>query len=195
MGDAGGGAAECRIHFGALPLLHRVCGHTDSAVALGQIFFRVLFPDTATAHVFFQEMAVSLATSTSPCTSHLNLIDNTGWDASSMSGSADVSRYLMGTPGYLQKGGEVVWKASCAMMMPDTAAAGGGLGCHSKPLTAHDGAWLCEIFLEERPGIPVPVGVVADLEGQHLFRLRTLSAEEKQQLAAQPRQVFTMSWA
>ena len=106
----------------------------DKAVALGQFFFRVLFPDTATAHVFFQEMAVSLATSTNPCTSHLNLIDNTGWGASSMSGSVDVSRYLlMGTPGYLQKGGEGVWKASCAMMMPDTAAAGGGsLGCHSK---------------------------------------------------------------
>ena len=80
----------------------------DKAVALGQIFFRVLFPDTATAHVFFQEMAVSLATSTSPYTSNLNLIDNTGWGASSMSGSADVSRYLMGTPGFLQKCGEVV---------------------------------------------------------------------------------------
>eukprot|EP00873_Tetraselmis_striata_P027263 jgi/Tetstr1/447527/TSEL_034907.t1 len=72
----------------------------DKAVALGQIFFRMLFEHADVATRFMHEVAVLLAEQDGP---PLLLIDNTGWEPGSMNGSADPGRVLMGRPGTLDE--------------------------------------------------------------------------------------------
>eukprot|EP00873_Tetraselmis_striata_P040242 jgi/Tetstr1/460506/TSEL_005765.t1 len=78
----------------------------DKAVALGQIFFRMLFEHAGVATRFMHEVAVLLAQQAGP---PLLLIDNRGWDPASMSGSADAGRVLLGRPGRLEHGDRAVW--------------------------------------------------------------------------------------
>jgi len=78
----------------------------DKAVALGQIFFRMLFEHADVATRFMHEVAVLLAEQDGP---PLLLIDNTGWEPGSMSGSADPGRVLMGRPGPLESGDVALW--------------------------------------------------------------------------------------
>eukprot|EP00873_Tetraselmis_striata_P041281 jgi/Tetstr1/461545/TSEL_006651.t1 len=72
----------------------------DKAVALGQIYFRMLFEHADVATRFMHEVAVLLAEQDGP---PLLLIDNTGWEPGTMSGSADPGRVLMGRPGPLDE--------------------------------------------------------------------------------------------
>jgi hypothetical protein len=80
---------------------------SDKAVALGQIFFRMLFEHADVAVRFMHEVAVLIATQ--PNTEPLLLVDNTGWNSSTMSGSADRGRVLVGRPGPMENGDEATW--------------------------------------------------------------------------------------
>jgi hypothetical protein len=85
----------------------------DKAVALGQIFFRLLFEDTQVSSNFMQHLACNLLQDWrgdgTPENPHLFLIDNAGWAPFRMTGSADVGRFMAGKPGSREQGNPVTW--------------------------------------------------------------------------------------
>ena len=85
----------------------------DKAMALGQVIFRVLFPQEKQSIRFFQELVWLHATelSTEHFRQPLMLIDNTGWKGEEMTGSASPKRLLAGRVGVYQTGPQVEWNA------------------------------------------------------------------------------------
>ena len=85
----------------------------DKVVALGQIFFRLLFENTQVSNNFIQHLACNLLEGWegdgTPENSTLVLIDNDGWNPHCMAGSADVRRLMAGKPGSLEAGNPVTW--------------------------------------------------------------------------------------
>ena len=85
----------------------------DKAVALGQIFFRLLFENTQVSCNFIQHLACNLLEGWEGDgtleNSTLVLIDNDGWNPHCMAGSADVRRLMAGKPGSLEAGNPVTW--------------------------------------------------------------------------------------
>uniref|UniRef100_A0A7S1SR15 Heterokaryon incompatibility domain-containing protein n=1 Tax=Tetraselmis chuii TaxID=63592 RepID=A0A7S1SR15_9CHLO len=177
----------------------------DKAVALGQIFFRVLFEHVDVATEFMMEVATLLAKESEPS---VTLIDNTGWDHEVMTGSACKTRYLMGRPSVMEAGPPAIWHIHRVPTSVSTLAALSTGPASRKPaddsanvITASDGQphrgmapamlrgrddlediwWLCEIMMQ---GQQVPLAV---LPGQlhagghvgHLRKLRTCTAKER----------------
>jgi len=181
----------------------------DKAVALGQIFFRVLFEHIGVAISFMMEMVVLLAEEESCgdtpfpgqdhagdevtvqadgnqlCVRHVMLIDNTGWDPAVMTGSAARTRYLMGKPSFLEKGKPTLWNAWRVPLTVWPAGQGGGTldnpTGHRPPARRW---WLCELQLQGMyVQLAVLPGEVSETNGGrmegHLHQLRTCSAAEK----------------
>uniref|UniRef100_A0A7S1T5R7 Heterokaryon incompatibility domain-containing protein n=1 Tax=Tetraselmis chuii TaxID=63592 RepID=A0A7S1T5R7_9CHLO len=181
----------------------------DKAVALGQIFFRVLFEHVDVATEFIMEVATLLAKHCEH--SSVMLIDNTGWDDVVMTGSACKTRYLMGKPSVMESGPPAMWHIlrvrnsqsetgeaattgsstlrdridSASSVMENEVQPYRGMAAmlfgSDDAEEAADSWWLCEILLQDQR---VPVAV---LPGQlhagghvgHLRKLRTCTAEER----------------
>eukprot|EP00873_Tetraselmis_striata_P041279 jgi/Tetstr1/461543/TSEL_006649.t1 len=137
----------------------------DKAVALGQIYFRMLFEHADVATRFMHEVAVLLAEQDGP---PLLLIDNTGWEPGSMNGSADPGRVLMGRPGTLDPGNEEEEWWLCKLSMRRTV-----------------------IAVAIKPGCMDYSG--RHLSG-HLHQMRTCTEAEKARLESSELEKLTVTW-
>jgi len=169
----------------------------DKAVAIGQIFFGVLFEHVGVATTFMMEMVVLLAehaddaihhdesfdvatrSGSTYCLRYVTLIDNTGWDPATMAGSAARSRFLMGKPSFLEHGQQSLW----SIRRVPTAAfpADDDMAQDEQPA---QNWWLCEVQLEGYfvllALLPGKISLTDDGRfAGHLHKLRTCTALEK----------------
>ena len=174
---------------------HGACA-ADKAVALGQIFFKLLFENPDVSSQFMQELACTLAETqadglgASP--EPLLLIDNSNWDSATMTGSASMPRFLAGKPGSIQEGKSVTWTV---LRLPDSSpveALKEDVEDRRGTLKVVAGGqrsgewWICWMALRSRI-IPVAIEHTRIQRGAHrgkslLLKLRTCTVEEKQAL-------------
>ena len=174
---------------------HGACA-ADKSVALGQIFFKLLFENPEVSSQFMQELACTLAETqadglgASP--EPLLLIDNSNWDSATMTGSASMPRFLAGKPGSIQEGKSVAWTV---LRLPDSSP----VEAFKEDVEDSRGTlkvvaggqrsgewWICWMALRSRI-IPVAIEHTRIQSGAHrgkslLLKLRTCTVEEKQAL-------------
>ena len=125
-GDEGRAArevpAEARRSFAAFAGSRAAACANDKGIALGQPYFRVLFPSQLECERFFLELAWLCATDCAAVhhqAAPMTLIDNTGWaEDGSMTGSAAYCRLLVGGVGRFGTGPQVTWRAEMASSPP-----------------------------------------------------------------------------
>ena len=113
--------AEARRSFAGFAGPRAAACANDKGIALGQPYFRVLFPSQMECERFFLELAWLCATDCAAVhqavarggpPAPMTLIDNTGWvEDGSMTGSAAPSRLLVGGVGQFGTGPQVRWQA------------------------------------------------------------------------------------
>jgi hypothetical protein len=209
-GEENGAAAETspaqRESFSTFADSRTAWRAADKAVALGQIFFRVLFEHVDVATEFIMEVATLLAKESKEA---VVLIDNTGWDEYGMTGSACKTRYLMGKPSVMEAGPPAMWHIrrvrhsvsnvaawDCRVSAHNsrTADSASSFMGHDRPCSGgisamlfgsdrelDDTWWLCEIMLQDErvPVAVLPGEMHAGGHVGHLRKLRTCSAEER----------------
>jgi hypothetical protein len=155
----------------------------DKAVALGQIYFRVFFEHVDVATVFMMEVAALLAVDNESEETTL-LIDNTGWDDMTMSGSGCSTRYLMGRPSSMESGPPALWRIRRACPTwegKDRTLPAGGDGASEEGQQQR--WWLCELRIRGRrvqvAVLPGEIHMVSRRPTGLLQKLRTCTALEK----------------
>eukprot|EP00873_Tetraselmis_striata_P021009 jgi/Tetstr1/441273/TSEL_029524.t1 len=171
----------------------------DKAVALGQIFFLVIFEHVDVASTFMMEVA-ALLTNDPYAGAPVTLIDNREWDDVVNSGSGCITRYLMGAPSFLESGPGSLWKMWRAELRRGQAAT---LPCVDSETGEADCSgeqwWLCEILLSGRrvKVAILPGRVFGGNNGQqigHLKIMRTCTPAEKEIMYAARMQKMEVLW-
>ena len=123
---------DARRGFAALATSRSGACASDKGIALGQPYFKLLFPGSWECTRFFQELACLCANDRTPETSQqapLFLIDNTGWSRESMTGSAAPTRIFAGRADCLWLSGAIeFWDAEVLCSSWDDAEAFVSLG-------------------------------------------------------------------
>ena len=185
--------SNVRQGFAAFAASRSASCSSDKQGALGQPYFRLLFPGQFQIERFFLELAWLSATERafeSASKAPVTLIDNAGWEVGTMSGSAANSRLFTGPVGYLQEGPQVSWRAE-VMQTPGGYRGGkdwrlclADLGIPGRmfPVAFRE---LCHDEFpprESMSGYPV------------LRQLRTLTSDEMHKLRAGPREEVILHW-
>ena len=167
---------------------------SDKQGALGQPYFRLLFPGQLQVERFFLELAWLCATERAFGKGSkwpMMLIDNTGWDLGTMSGSAASSRLFTGPVGYIQEGKQVSWHAE-VLKTQDGCHGGKGWQMCLADMGLPAGRLFPVAFRDfcsdDCPRRESPSGYPV------LYKLRTVTWDEMLTLRAGPREEVILHW-